>query len=61
MREYSETNLTEGVWNPEDFKDYSPSKSEKPKRLKPRRVVRSLSFRLGRFQVVVTLWKWRKV
>lgn len=35
--------------------------SEKPKRLKPRRAIRSLSFRLGRFQAELTIWKWRKV
>lgn len=35
--------------------------SEKPKRLKPRRALKALSFRLGRFQVEFQIWKWRKI
>jgi ribosomal protein L5 len=35
-------------------------KGEKPKRTKPRKAVRSFSIRLGKWQVILQIWKYRK-
>jgi hypothetical protein len=31
----------------------------KPKRIKPRKAVRSFNFRLGKWQIIVQIWRYR--
>jgi len=36
-------------------------KVEKPKRIKPRKAIRSFAVRLGKWQVILQIWKYRPV
>jgi len=33
----------------------------KPKRIKPRRAVREFNFRIGKWQIILQIWKYRPI